>query len=173
MSETELNAADSTGVSGLGAMKQALEALEEVTRALLATRDALAERGARPETNAVHQGLWDSSFEVYTDRAIPAAQALRLAIEQAEKQEPFVVKHYSGDERPIIKGNGFDGLEIGQDREEAQAFADWVNARLAPPQRQPLTDAEIKAVIRAGEYDTMEEFARAIERKHGIGGEHE
>jgi len=40
-------------------------------------------------------------------------------------------------------------------------------------QRQPLTDEEIKAVIRAGEYDSMEEFARAIERKHGIGGKHD
>ena len=47
--------------------------------------------------------------------------------------EPFVVKHYSGDERPSIKGNGFDGLEIGEDREEAEAFISWVNARLAVP----------------------------------------
>ena len=42
--------------------------------------------------------------------------------------EPFVVKHYSEDERPTIKGNGFDGLEIGQDREEADAFIAFVNA---------------------------------------------
>ena len=51
----------------------------------------------------------------------------------------------------------------------------WANTPLytAPPQRQPLTDEEIKAVIRAGEYDSMEEFARAIERAHGIGGEHD
>ena len=41
--------------------------------------------------------------------------------------EPFIVKHYSEDERPIIKGNGFDGLEIGGDREEAQEFVDFVN----------------------------------------------
>jgi formylglycine-generating enzyme required for sulfatase activity len=100
--------------------------------------------------------------------------ALRLAIEQAERQEPFVVKHYSGDERPIIKGNGFDGLEVGQDREEAQAFADWVNARLAPPQRQPLTEKEIEALARYedkhGQGPWHLAFARAIERAHGIGG---
>jgi hypothetical protein len=41
--------------------------------------------------------------------------------------EPLVVKHYSGDERPTIKGNGFDGLELGADREEAEAFVSWVN----------------------------------------------
>lgn len=40
--------------------------------------------------------------------------------------EKFIVKHYSEDERPIIKGNGFDGLEIGSDREEAQAFIDFI-----------------------------------------------
>jgi hypothetical protein len=33
--------------------------------------------------------------------------------------EPFVVKHYSSDERPSIKGNGFDGLEIGE------GFGEW------------------------------------------------
>jgi len=38
---------------------------------------------------------------------------------------------------------------------EAETEREWVG----------LTDAEIKAVIRAGEYDTMEEFARAIEAK--------
>jgi hypothetical protein len=99
--------------------------------------------------------------------------ALRLAIEQAERQEPFVVKHYSGDERPIIKGNGFDGLEIGQDREEAQVFADWVNARLAPPQRQPLQ------VDKDGWYWVSEsecisvDLIRTVEKLHGIGGGHE
>lgn len=44
--------------------------------------------------------------------------------------ELFVVKHYAGDERPILKGNGFDGLEIGAEREEAQAFVDWINTLL-------------------------------------------
>jgi len=44
--------------------------------------------------------------------------------------EPFAVKHYTGDAQPCIKGNGFDGLLVGEDREEAQAFVDWLNARL-------------------------------------------
>ena len=64
------------------AMKQALEALEQVTKELLAVRDELAERGARPTTNVFHQRLWDSSFSAYTDHAIPAAQSLRQAIRE-------------------------------------------------------------------------------------------
>jgi len=63
-------------------LKQALEALEQVTKELLAVRDELAERGARPTTNVFHQRLWDSSFSAYTDHAIPAAQSLRQAIRE-------------------------------------------------------------------------------------------
>ena len=44
--------------------------------------------------------------------------------------EPFIVKHYTSEEGPIIKGNGFDGLRIGEDREEAEDFVKWINARL-------------------------------------------
>jgi hypothetical protein len=42
--------------------------------------------------------------------------------------EPFVVRHYTGEERPVIKGNGFDGLEVGETREEAERFVAFVNA---------------------------------------------
>jgi hypothetical protein len=52
-------------------------------------------------------------------------------VKAAAKVEPFVVKHYTSEERPTIKGNGFDGLEVGSDREEAQEFVDWINARIA------------------------------------------
>lgn len=41
--------------------------------------------------------------------------------------EQFVVKHYSEDERPSIKGNGFDGLELGKERDEAENFIRFVN----------------------------------------------
>jgi hypothetical protein len=56
-----------------------------------------------------------------------------------EQAEPFVVRHYANDERPCIKGNGFDGLELGESREEAEAFVSWINARLAT---QPAAPAE-------------------------------
>jgi hypothetical protein len=71
------------------AMKLALEALEQVTKELLAVRDELAERGARPTTNVFHQRLWDSSFDAYTNHAMPAAQALRTAIAEAESVKPI------------------------------------------------------------------------------------
>lgn len=44
--------------------------------------------------------------------------------------EKFIVKHYQVDERPTIKGFGFDGLEIGNDREEAEEFVDFINSIL-------------------------------------------
>ena len=44
--------------------------------------------------------------------------------------EPFTVKHYSADQRPTLKGNGFDGLELGEGREEAEVFVQWVNRRI-------------------------------------------
>lgn len=48
-------------------------------------------------------------------------------------REPFVVKHYEGDTFPTIKGNGFDGLQVGEDRLEAEEFISWINARLSVP----------------------------------------
>jgi len=56
---------------------------------------------------------------------------------------------------------------------------EWQPLYTAPPQRQPLTDEEAK-VLWADVYEPephiwviAERFARAIERAHGIGGEHE
>ena len=42
--------------------------------------------------------------------------------------EHFVIKHYHEDPHPTIKGNGFDGLVIGNYRDEAEEFVTWVNA---------------------------------------------
>ena len=39
----------------------------------------------------------------------------------------FIVKHYREDEHPTIKGNGFDGLIVGEDMEEAEEFIAFVN----------------------------------------------
>lgn len=38
----------------------------------------------------------------------------------------FTVKCYCG-ENPIIKGNGFDGLNVGDNREDAEEFIEFVN----------------------------------------------
>lgn len=52
---------------------------------------------------------------------------------QLERQPPdpardhFVVRHYGDDPHPTIKGNGFDGLVVGNYREEAEDFIRWVN----------------------------------------------
>ena len=54
--------------------------------------------------------------------------------------EQFIVKHYSEDERPTLKGHGFDGLVIGDDRQEAQDFVDYLNTILRQQQ------AEIEAL---------------------------
>lgn len=62
------------------ALRLALEALGKVTKEMLALKDELAERGARPTTNVFHQRLWDSSFKAYTDTALPAATAIREAL---------------------------------------------------------------------------------------------
>lgn len=70
------------------AMKLALEALEVVTRELLAIRDEIAERGGRPKTNIFHQRLWDSSHAAYVGKAIPAGIAIGEALaEQTAQQE--------------------------------------------------------------------------------------
>lgn len=49
--------------------------------------------------------------------------------------EPFTIKHYSEDERPTIKGNGFDGLEVGSDRQEAEEFVEFVNKLITDNKR--------------------------------------
>jgi hypothetical protein len=70
-----------------------------------------------------------------------------MPMPKSKKPHPFVVKHYSSDERPMIKGNGFDGLEIGENRQEAEEFIAWINERICPtPQPKPaeLTDDEVK-----------------------------
>ncbi len=41
--------------------------------------------------------------------------------------DKFVIKHYTDEPHPTLKGNGFDGLVIGDYRDEAQNFIDFVN----------------------------------------------
>jgi hypothetical protein len=41
--------------------------------------------------------------------------------------EKFIIKHYAEDPHPTLKGNGFDGLVIGDYRKEAEEFIEFVN----------------------------------------------
>ena len=146
------------------AMTLALEALEAVTKEMLALRDELAERGGRPTTNVFHQRLWDSSHTAYADKAIPAAiTALREALaEQPAQQEPVAWMHPDG--RVWTFGRGLDK-------------STFTIPLYAPPpaQRKPLTDEQIDKLPwgpHEGNPVTFAEglrdFARAIEAAHGI-----
>ena len=99
-----------------------------------------------------------------------AITALRLAIEQAERQEP--VAH-------LWQHSETGRTRIVMPDQIITADANWFVVGplyLAPPQRQPLTDAEImdawSQVYEPGHrlHVLANSLARAIERKHGIGG---
>ena len=173
-------------------LKQALEALEQVTKELLAVRDELAERGARPTTNVFHQRLWDSSFSAYTDHAIPAAQSLRKAIAELESQYPHGM--YGAEDLDKAWKSGYDNCKdqyayldkqepVAWMREDATLrFADGKMFAVGqpfythPPQRKPLTDEQIKkASLEAGMQEHYMDFhsgfirfAKVIEAAHGI-----
>ena len=97
--------------------------------------------------------------------------ALRLAIEQAEKQEPVAWMDEYGDvlSASIVDGKGLRNIRLTN-----------IPLYTAPPQRQPLSAKAIAATVLDHCYgagsvtdDMIEGAASAIERAHGIGGEHE
>ena len=140
----------------IDAMKQALEALEELNKVSIGV-DAVCLPG-----------------EVDT-----AMEALRLAIEQAERQEPVAWEDVLG---AIARGwTHPENARKTMDVELAVAIAKEIqDMYTAPPERQPLTDEEIWRKYQAlWPFHPQEEphlaadmvtFARAIERAHGIGG---
>ena len=50
--------------------------------------------------------------------------------------DKFIIKHYADDPHPTLKGNGFDGLVIGDYREEAEGFITYINNRIEQLQEQ-------------------------------------
>ena len=70
------------------------------------------------------------SDELITRARAALAEQPVPVIERLQEVHPFVVRYYTNDERPSIKGNGFDGLEIGEDRQEAEEFIAWINKRI-------------------------------------------
>jgi hypothetical protein len=104
--------------------------------------------------------------------------ALYTAPPQQERQEPVAWQGLTREETVSLARQHLGGMPIGRE------FVDAVEALLrekntAPPQRQPLTEEEIELLALKHappihpdftEDDDFIEFARAIERKHGIGG---
>jgi hypothetical protein len=91
---------------------------------------------------------------------------------QQEKQEPVAWRTFDG-----------EGQYDYRTYEENEDYQFWWEARhpthknwvdplyTAPPQRQPLTEEEIVEIAWDWKSGGPIDFARAIERKHGIGGE--
>jgi hypothetical protein len=94
-----------------------------------------------------------------------ASDVLRRAIDEAEKQEP-VAEVDAWDDK--VRVTFLPAAERMQNGEKLYT---------SPPQRQPLTEKEVSSAwdssirIASVEGNAIKHFARAIERKHGIGGE--
>ena len=71
------------------------------------------------------------------------------------QKELFVVRHYEGEERPSIKGNGFDGLEIGKERWEAEEFVEFVNKAMTRDSPKPEVDQPPKVEPVAWRYKAL------------------
>jgi hypothetical protein len=141
----------------LDAMKQALEALVS-SRVFVTTREKIK----HPE-----------GTEWYDERIA----ALRLAIEQAERQEPVAWIGLTDEEFSdcLVEGDPCEALA----EPEAWTVMREVEAKLreknaAPPQRQPLTVKEVYDLIEDctgdGGHVHYYTLVRSVERKHGIGG---
>lgn len=176
----------------IDAMKQALEALRKAMQGNLMFDEAME------AFKKLDQAIEQAERIQRAEEAFAAASD-EMKGEQAERQEPVahLIEYGNGEKELRFQPNGWgdkvtplyampqpieaqklvawltDRQEMYFDKEDARRYSDGFIQPLytAPPQRQPLTDEEIKGVIRAGEYDSMEKFARAIERAHGIGGE--
>ena len=165
------------------ALKLALEALEIVNREMLTLRDELAERGGRP-SQGYHQLLWDSSHKVYTDTAIPAAEAIREALAQPE-QEPVAWRYRSvspfvGKDGTYKVSDGWTLIRKPEKRDAHSAMCGMEAEPLytTPPHCKPLSDVEIWNTYKnLWMFHPAEEprlagdvlkFARAIEAAHGI-----
>jgi hypothetical protein len=99
-----------------------------------------------------------------------AVGALRLAIEQAERQEPVAWRW-----KELVNGD-FVSDWILTHSDPPPYATESMPLYTALPQRQPLTEEEIEKVRHLIDWTagwSYIEFARAIERAHGIGGGHD
>jgi len=118
---------------------------------------------------------------------------LRLAIEQAEKQEPVIGTKTWHEDGKVIKQNLYPSDVYKEEKQEPVAYTQGHckekakpggcqlhnlhcgypacdrKATAAPPQRQPLTNETLWEMWVESPSDVLQ-FARIIERAHGIGG---
>ena len=83
--------------------------------------------------------------------------------------DKFIIKHYADDPHPTLKGNGFDGLVIGDYREEAEGFITYINNRIEQLQEQVAELAKDRAFFRScalsGEIPECGSEPSALEQK--------
>ena len=154
-------------MSNTEAMRAALSALEKLAKELLAVRDQLAERGGRPVSNALHQRLWDSSFLVYTDHAIPAAMALRAALAQAEQRRGPTAWAGLTEEEKDTSNMGWGreveyllGYEAGMDRAE-----ELLRTKNYDPQPEEPKQHAPGLCLDSGEFIPAEELNKARDQE--------
>lgn len=84
--------------------------------------------------------------------------------------EPFAVKQYSENERPVVKGNGFDGLVLGANKDEAQKFIDFINSVIAKKQPEVLNTTERRYVGQVGAYHVWEQLdtPTGLKKSYGV-----
>jgi hypothetical protein len=129
----------------IDAMKQALEAMEEIHR----TGDTQ---------------LFDLC---YAPKVIPA---LRLAIEQAERQAPVLINIELSRRMAAVKVSNFYGSIIRDAEKEIERLHGLVLQHTTPPQRQPLTDEDWAQIWADFEdTDVENDFQDYMVEKYGPG----
>ena len=155
------------------ALKQALEALE-FSKSYL---DDLA------DVHGTSKKAKPGSTSWHVDRAIAACRA---ALAQNTEQEPVEIT----DSMAFAFHRALTDSQLGADEvEEIKRGLTAAFANAAQPKRKPLTDEQIREIADSDVYQvvvfadgtkgialdkvTVCDFARAIERAHGIGVEHD
>lgn len=101
------------------------------------------ERGLRARITELEAQLAETVKALSAEaHARGLAEQQLAALREGKGWHAFVVKHYVGAERPSIKGNGFDGLTVGEDRQEAEEFVAWINTALASLPSSPTAPGE-------------------------------
>ena len=146
----------------IDAMKQALEALYNMVE----DGDETDKRQAIAAITALHLAIEQAERVKRAEEAFAAASE-EMKGEQAERQEPVAWCQLT----PSGQIAFFDGKPmvmvstVGNEHHMTPLYT-------APPQRQPLTEEQVYEALPHRDRSEIDfVIVRAIERKHGIGGE--